>query len=40
MDRVSVVRCLTHEMKNHTPAGYYSLTGVSPATDDRAPRFA
>ena len=35
MDRVSVVRCFTHEMKNHNSAGYYSLTGVSPATDDQ-----
>lgn len=34
MDRVSVVRCFTHEMKNHNSAGYYSLTGVPPATDD------
>ena len=35
MDRVTVVRCFNHEMKNHNSAGYYSLTGVSPATDDQ-----
>lgn len=34
-DKLCVVRCLTHTMKNHNSAGYYSLTGVAPATDDQ-----
>src|SRR5580704_5793516 len=28
------VRSLHHEMKNHNSAGYYSLSGAAPATDD------
>ncbi|MFO0796035.1 MAG: DUF1501 domain-containing protein [Gemmataceae bacterium] len=34
-DKVTVVRCLQHGMKNHNSAGYYSLTGVAPPTDDQ-----
>jgi hypothetical protein len=35
-DKLTVIRCLAHStpMKNHNPAGYYSLTGVVPPTDD------
>ncbi len=35
MDRVTLVRSLRHEMKNHNSAGYYSLTGAAPPTDDQ-----
>jgi hypothetical protein len=35
MDRVIVVRSLQHTMKNHNSAGYYSLTGHAPPTDDQ-----
>ncbi|MDY3560920.1 DUF1501 domain-containing protein [Gemmata sp. JC673] len=34
-DKLCVVRCMQHAMKNHNSAGYYSLTGVAPATDDQ-----
>jgi uncharacterized protein (DUF1501 family) len=34
-DKFAVVRCMTHTMKNHNSAGYYSLTGVAPPTDDQ-----
>src|SRR6266404_5422930 len=34
-DKVTLVRSLHHEMKNHNSAGYYSLTGHAPATDDQ-----
>jgi len=34
-DRFTVIRCLQHTMKNHNSAGYYSLTGVAPPTDDQ-----
>jgi hypothetical protein len=34
-DKLTVVRCMQHSMKNHNSAGYYSLTGVAPATDDQ-----
>src|SRR5205814_37874 len=34
-DKLTVVRCLQHTMKNHNSAGYYSLTGVAPPTDDQ-----
>src|SRR5437763_16227967 len=34
-DRSTVNRCLQHTMKNHNSAGYYSLTGVAPPTDDQ-----
>ncbi len=29
-DKLTVVRCMQHTMKNHNSAGYYSLTGVPP----------
>lgn len=35
MDRVTIVRSVHHEMKNHNSAAYYSLTGYSPPTDDQ-----
>jgi uncharacterized protein (DUF1501 family) len=34
-DKFTVVRCMQHTMKNHNSAGYYSLTGVAPPTDDQ-----
>jgi len=34
-DKITVVRCLQHTMKNHNSAGYYSLTGVAPPSDDQ-----
>jgi hypothetical protein len=34
MDKVCVVRSMTHTMKNHNSATYYSLTGHAPALDD------
>ena len=36
-DRLCVVRCMAHTtpMKNHNSAGYYSLTGIAPPTDDQ-----
>jgi hypothetical protein len=34
MDRVCVVRSMTHTMKNHNSATYYSLTGHAPPLDD------
>ncbi|MCS7022445.1 MAG: DUF1501 domain-containing protein [Gemmataceae bacterium] len=33
-DRLTVIRCMHHNMKNHNSAGYYSLTGVPPPSDD------
>jgi Protein of unknown function (DUF1501) len=35
MDKVTLVRSLHHTMKNHNSAGYYSLTGYAPPTDDQ-----
>src|SRR5260370_9813482 len=35
MDKVCLIRSLRHEMKNHNSAGYYSLTGYNPPTDDQ-----
>jgi hypothetical protein len=35
MDRVTLIRTMRHEMKNHNSAGYYSLTGYAPPTDDQ-----
>lgn len=35
MNKVTLVRSVRHEMKNHNSAGYYSLTGVAPPTDDQ-----
>jgi hypothetical protein len=34
MDRVTLVRSMTHTMKNHNSAAYYSLTGHAPPLDD------
>lgn len=33
--RLCVIRTMTHTMKNHNSAGYYSLTGHAPPTDDQ-----
>jgi hypothetical protein len=35
MDKVTLVRSVHHTMKNHNSAGYYSLTGYAPPTDDQ-----
>ncbi len=35
MDRVTLVRSVRHEMRNHNSAGYYSLTGFAPPLDDQ-----
>ena len=35
MDKVTLIRTLTHTMKNHNSAGYYALTGHAPPTDDQ-----
>src|SRR5262249_30355127 len=35
MDKVTLVRTVHHDMRNHNSAGYYSLTGYAPATDDQ-----
>jgi hypothetical protein len=35
MHKVTLVRTLKHTMKNHNSAGYYSLTGHAPPTDDQ-----
>lgn len=35
MDKVTLVRTVRHEMRNHNSAGYYSLTGTAPPTDDQ-----
>jgi hypothetical protein len=35
MDKVTLVRSVTHTMKNHNSAGYYALTGHAPPTDDQ-----
>jgi len=35
MDKVTLIRTMRHEMKNHNSAGYYSLTGYAPPTDDQ-----
>lgn len=34
MDKVTLVRSVHHNMKNHNPASYYSLTGSKPPLDD------
>ena len=34
-DKFSVLRGISHTMKNHNSAGYYSLTGFAPPTDDQ-----
>lgn len=35
MDKVTLIRSLTHTMKNHNSAGYYALTGQAPPSDDQ-----
>src|SRR4051812_2592871 len=35
MNKVTLVRSVRHEMKNHNSAGYYSLTGAAPPSDDQ-----
>lgn len=35
MDRVTLIRSVTHTMKNHNSAGYYALTGHAPPRDDQ-----
>src|SRR5207245_7400569 len=35
MHKITLVRTLKHTMKNHNSAGYYSLTGHAPPTDDQ-----
>jgi hypothetical protein len=35
MDRVCLIRSMTHTMKNHNSAGYYALTGHAPPSDDQ-----
>ena len=35
MDKVTLIRSMTHTMKNHNSAGYYALSGHAPATDDQ-----
>ncbi len=40
MNKVTLLRTLHHTMKNHNSAGYYSLSGYAPATDDQRLRDA
>lgn len=35
MDQVTLVRSMTHTMKNHASAGYYAITGHAPPSDDQ-----
>lgn len=35
MDKVCLIRTVQHTMKNHNSAGYYSLSGHAPPTDDQ-----
>ena len=35
LDKFTIVRTLTHTMKNHNSAGYYALTGWAPPLDDQ-----
>ena len=35
MHHVSLIRTMTHTMKNHNSAGYYVLSGQAPPTDDQ-----
>lgn len=35
MDRVTLIRSMTHNMKNHNSAGYYALSGHAPPSDDQ-----
>ena len=34
MDKVTLIRSMTHTMKNHNSATYYALTGHAPPSDD------
>jgi len=34
MDKVTLIRSMTHSMKNHNSASYYALTGHAPPLDD------
>jgi hypothetical protein len=34
MDKVTLIRSMHHEIKNHNPASYYALTGHRPPLDD------
>ena len=34
MDKLTVIRSMTHKMKNHNSASYYALTGSPPPLDD------
>jgi hypothetical protein len=35
MDKVTIIRSMTHTMKNHNSAGYYALSGHAPPSDDQ-----
>ena len=35
MDKVTLIRSVTHKMNNHNSAGYYALTGAEPPSDDQ-----
>ena len=35
MHQATIIRSMTHTMKNHNSAGYYALAGHAPATDDQ-----
>lgn len=35
MHKVSLIRTMTHTMKNHASAGYYAITGHKPPSDDQ-----
>ena len=35
MDKVTLIRSMTHTMKNHNSAAYYTLTGHAPPSDDQ-----
>ena len=35
MNKVTLVRSLTHRFRNHNPPGYYGLTGHAPPSDDQ-----
>lgn len=35
MDKVTLIRSVYHDMKNHNSAGYYALTGHRPPLDDQ-----
>ena len=35
LGKFAQIRSVNHRMKNHNTAGYYSLTGMAPPTDDQ-----